>query len=53
MKIETEEDGEKFYLLDPASTNGTFVNGTQIYRHPLVDGDRITIGETELVFKKV
>ena len=53
LKVEVEEGAEKFHLLDLASTNGTFVNGEQIYRHPLVDGDRVTIGETELVFKKV
>jgi hypothetical protein len=52
VKVEREEEA-RFYLLDLASTNGTFVNGEQIYRHLLVDGDRVTIGETELVFKKV
>lgn len=53
VKVEREEEEVKFYLFDLASTNGTFVNGEQVYRHQLVDGDRVTIGETELVFKKV
>ena len=46
------EDGQ-FVLYDLASTNGTFVNGEQIYRHVLADGDRITIGETEFIFMEV
>ncbi|OUO90619.1 hypothetical protein B5F40_06615 [Gordonibacter sp. An230] len=37
-------------LSDLGSTNGTFVNGRQITTQPLSDGDRITIGVTNLVF---
>lgn len=37
-------------LLDLGSTNGTYVNGDQVDRHHLQDGDRITIGRTSLTF---
>ena len=37
-------------LTDLGSTNGTFVNGREITTQPLSDGDRITIGVTNLVF---
>jgi pSer/pThr/pTyr-binding forkhead associated (FHA) protein len=37
-----------FELADLKSTNGVRVNGQQVQRHKLRDGDRITIGETTL-----
>ena len=40
-----------FALTDLGSTNGTLVNGTPIREHLLDDGDRITIGETDLEFR--
>jgi Protein of unknown function (DUF3662)/FHA domain len=40
-----------FALTDLGSTNGTLVNGTPIREHLLEDGDRITIGETDLEFR--
>lgn len=43
------EDGV-WVLEDLDSTNGTRVNGRAIHRQPLVDGDRIRVGGTELVF---
>jgi pSer/pThr/pTyr-binding forkhead associated (FHA) protein len=43
----------QYILYDLASANGTFVNGQRIYRWPLMDGDRITIGGTNLVFKQI
>lgn len=37
-------------LEDLGSTNGTFVNGQKIYRHKLVQGDKIVIATYELEF---
>ncbi len=39
-------------LTDLNSTNGTSVNGRRISSQPLQDGDRITIGTTNLVFSQ-
>ncbi|HEB97998.1 MAG TPA: ATP-binding cassette domain-containing protein [Thiotrichales bacterium] len=41
---------EGWVLEDLGSTNGTFVNGRQIERHLLRAGDRIGIGEYEILF---
>lgn len=41
-----------FVLTDLGSTNGTLVNGESIREHLLEDGDRITIGETMLEFRR-
>lgn len=38
------------YIEDMGSTNGTFVNGERIKRHPLRAGDRITIGQHTMIF---
>lgn len=40
-----------FMVRDLGSTNGTFVNDVRIKEESLVDGDRIRVGTTELVFK--
>jgi pSer/pThr/pTyr-binding forkhead associated (FHA) protein len=45
------ESGD-FYIYDLASTNATRVNGDEITKHRLQDGDRITLGSVELVFKR-
>ncbi len=37
-------------ITDLNSTNGTFLNGSQIATETLADGDRITIGTTDLIF---
>ena len=42
--------GDDYWLVDLGSTNGTEVNGRPIKRQQLDDGDRITIGSTEIVF---
>lgn len=42
--------GESF-LEDLDSTNGTFVNGRKITKHPLASGDLITIGKHSLLYK--
>lgn len=39
-------------ISDLNSTNGTFVNGREIQSCPLREGDRITIGVTNLVFTR-
>ncbi|HSJ50139.1 MAG TPA: DUF3662 and FHA domain-containing protein [Actinomycetota bacterium] len=44
-------DGE-FVLADLGSTNGTLVNDRSVREHALADGDRITIGETVLEFRR-
>lgn len=46
------EDG-KFVLYDLASANGTTVNGQKILKHELVNGDQVTIGETQFAFMQV
>ena len=46
------EEGQ-FILHDLGSRNGTFVNGEQVYRHPLSDKDRLQLGETQLMFIEV
>jgi hypothetical protein len=38
-------------LTDLGSTNGTRLNGTRVTEAELVDGDRITLGSTEIVFR--
>jgi hypothetical protein len=45
------QDGA-YLLTDLGSTNGTQVNGELVQEHPLSDGDRITIGETVLEFRR-
>lgn len=42
-----------FMLYDLATENGTKVNGEPIMRHPLTDGDEISVGQTTLVFKQI
>jgi hypothetical protein len=47
---ELRRDGTAFWVVDLGSTNGLEVNGKRTQRAKLADGDRITIGTTELVF---
>ena len=46
-------EDKQFVLYDLASANGTFVNGEQIQKHVLAEGDRIKMGETEFVYMEV
>lgn len=43
-----------YYIVDLASTNGTFVNEKRVFKQVLKEGDRITIGKHTLAvsFKK-
>lgn len=45
-----EMNGDAFELVDLESHNGTFVNGTPVKRRPLLHGDVIRLGNSELVF---
>ena len=47
---ELRREGATFWIVDLGSTNGTEVNGKRIDRQQLRDGDRITMGSTEIVF---
>jgi hypothetical protein len=41
----------RYYLQDQDSSHGTFLNGQRIGASVLKDGDRITIGDTDLEFR--
>jgi pSer/pThr/pTyr-binding forkhead associated (FHA) protein len=47
---EVVQEGSTYVVVDLGSTNGTELNGKRITREKLHDGDRITIGATNLVF---
>ncbi|MEO5633430.1 DUF3662 and FHA domain-containing protein [Gaiella sp.] len=47
---EVRKDGDSYVVADLGSTNGTELNGRRITRETLTDGDRITIGATDIVF---
>ena len=47
---ELRQEGATYWIVDLDSTNGTAVNGKQVERERLRDGDRITLGSTEIVF---
>ncbi|MHC5020685.1 MAG: ATP-binding protein [Planctomycetota bacterium] len=44
------QDGQRFYIEDLGSANGTLVNGERITREALTEGDVIQIGDTAIVF---
>ncbi len=48
-RIRLQKDGT-YYLADLASRNGTWVNGQRMERHTLSSGDKIVIGDTEMIF---
>lgn len=43
----------QFFIHDLGATNPTRVNGQEVIRHQLSDDDRIQVGETVFVFKRV
>jgi hypothetical protein len=47
---EVVQEGTSYLVVDLGSTNGTELNGRRITREKLADGDRITIGATDIVF---
>ena len=49
---EVRRNGEEFVIVDLGSTNGTLVNDDPVSERTLEDGDRITIGQTILEFRK-
>jgi pSer/pThr/pTyr-binding forkhead associated (FHA) protein len=48
---ELRREGAAFWLVDLGSTNGVDVNGRRQHRTKLADGDRLTFGTTEAVFR--
>jgi pSer/pThr/pTyr-binding forkhead associated (FHA) protein len=50
--VRKEKDGE-YYLVDLDSTNGSKVNGQRITLQQLRHDDRVTLGKTDLVFKRL
>jgi hypothetical protein len=49
-RIHTE--GSEYVLTDLGSTNGTLVNGEPVRERALAHGDRITIGTTDIEFRR-
>ncbi|MBA2361292.1 MAG: DUF3662 and FHA domain-containing protein [Actinobacteria bacterium] len=49
---EIRREGSTFWLVDLDSTNGVTVNGRSLKRAKLDDEDRISVGSTELVFRR-
>ena len=47
---EIRQEGTGYWIVDLDSTNGVEVNGKRVDRARLRDGDRITLGATEVVF---
>ncbi len=44
-------DGDYFWLVDCNSHNGTFLNGERVTNSMLYDGDVVTVGHSQLVFR--
>ncbi len=51
LRLVTDDGQDRVELHDLGSTNGTQVNGQQVTAVSLTDGDRITVGTSELVFR--
>src|SRR5947208_13956545 len=49
---EVRQEGAAYWIVDLDSTNGMEVNGRRQKRAKLRQGDRITLGSTDLVFKR-
>jgi len=49
---ELRQEGAAYWLIDLDSTNGMEVNGRPTRRAKLNDGDAVTLGSTELVFRR-
>lgn len=49
---EIRQEGAAYWIVDLESTNGLEVNGRRLKRAKLEDGDRVTLGSTEIVFHR-
>jgi hypothetical protein len=49
---ELRQQGTAYWIVDLGSTNGIEVNGARVERAKLEHGDRVTLGESELVFNR-
>jgi hypothetical protein len=49
---EVRQEGAAHWLVDLDSTNGTEINGRRLKRAKLRPGDTITVGSTDLVFRR-
>ena len=49
---EVRQEGATYWIVDLDSTNGIEVNGRRLKRAKLEDGDRVTLGATELLFRR-
>ena len=49
---ELRREGASYWLVDLNSTNGLEVNGLRTQRAKLDHGDKITIGATEILFRR-
>ena len=49
---ELRQEGAQYWVVDLGSTNGMEVNGRRARRSKLGNGDTITIGSTDLVFRR-
>jgi FhaA, N-terminal domain/FHA domain len=47
---ELRQEGAGYWIVDLGSTNGLEINGKRVERARVRDGDRITLGSTEVVF---
>jgi hypothetical protein len=47
---EVVREGDRYWIVDLGSTNGTEVDGRRVVRAELADGTRITLGGTEIRF---
>jgi pSer/pThr/pTyr-binding forkhead associated (FHA) protein len=49
---ELRQEGATYWLVDLDSTNGVEVRGKRVKRLKLEDGQRFTIGSTEIAFSR-
>ncbi|HTB84897.1 MAG TPA: FHA domain-containing protein [Candidatus Sulfotelmatobacter sp.] len=51
-QAEIVQEGETYYLVDLKSSNGTFLEGVKVQKSQLVDGSKIKVGASTLVFER-
>src|SRR4029450_5164229 len=49
---ELRQEGASYWIVDLASTNGIEVNGKRVKRAKLRDGDKVTMGSTDVAFSR-